>query len=64
MQKRKGGVHQSTELLIGRLAVIMDLLGSILGSMDKPPTPNEKEKRIAKGTKQRDLERLKVKILF
>jgi hypothetical protein len=28
----------------------MDLLGSILGSMDKPPSASEKEKKLAKGS--------------
>ena len=27
----------------------MDLLGSILNSMDKPPTPNERERKASKG---------------
>ena len=27
----------------------MDLLGSILGSMDKPPSASEKERKLAKG---------------
>ena len=27
----------------------MDLLGSIMGSMDKPPTPSEREKKMQKG---------------
>ena len=28
----------------------MDLLGSILGSMDKPPSASEKERKLAKGS--------------
>ena len=33
-----------------RSTAAMDLLGSILGSMDKPPSASEKEKKLAKGT--------------
>ena len=29
--------------------VAMDLLGSIMGSMDKPPTPSERERKMQKG---------------
>ena len=52
----------SVEDLFLRLAVVltslpyrlatrcsMDLLGSILGSMEKPPSASEKEKKMAKG---------------
>ena len=39
------------KLLTSTLAKIpvMDLLGSIIGAMDKPPTPNEREKKMQKG---------------
>lgn len=46
-------------LFIGRQRVgvgskqVMDLLGSILNSMDKPPTPSEQERLAAKGVSLR-----------
>ena len=33
----------------GEVCVAMDLLGSIMGSMDKPPTPSERERKMQKG---------------
>ena len=34
------------------MVATMDLLGSILGSMDKPPSASEKERKLAKGKLQ------------
>ena len=43
------GWVEAGSLFCNKKSVAMDLLGSILGSMDKPPSASEKEKKIAKG---------------